>query len=250
MNKNRRFSGIIKLYGNIGYKNIANAKIAIIGVGGVGSWVAEALARSGLEKITLIDKDFVSESNINRQLPALSSTLGESKVTVVAKRLQQINPDISVKLVKSFVNDSNIIECIKCRYDWVIDCIDESKIKATIINYCCKNNLPIITIGGAGNKLDTTCIGLTDLASTEGDALLSRTRRILRHDKKFQITEKDLFNIPAVWSSEKNNLKRNDEEEKDSSLNCHGYGSCMPVTAAFGLASAGYVLNKLASGEK
>ncbi len=243
MNKNRRFGGISRLYGSAGYEKICSSNIAIIGVGGVGSWAAEAIARSGVEKISLIDKDYISESNINRQLPALNATLGELKIDVLAERLKQINSDIHITKLDSFIEESNISNIINSDLNWVIDCIDNSRMKALLISYCFKKKISILTVGAAGDRIDPTYIKVSSLISVEGDALLSKTRRHLRKNKVF--FKKELLNTPTVWSSEPKQKSSISIREIDSSLNCQGYGSCMPVTASLGLAAAGYVLKKL-----
>ena len=243
----RRFGGIARLYGEPGAGAIAAAHIAVVGVGGVGSWAVEALARSGVGRLTLIDLDQVAESNINRQLTALDATLGRAKVAVLAERIGQINPHCRVHAVEDFVDGENMGELLSPQCDWVVDCIDSFRLKAAMLTLCRRRPQSIITVGAAGGKADATRIRVSDLRRTEQDALLARTRRLLRQEYGFPSNPKRAFGIPAVWSDEPVRVSQACEAQRDSSLNCAGYGACMPVTASFGLAAAGHVLHSLAT---
>ena len=240
----RRFSGIARLYGAEGARAIAAAHLAVVGVGGVGSWTVEALARSGVGRLTLIDMDHVAESNINRQLPALESTLGRAKIAVLAERVAQINPACELTLVDDFVAPDNLEALLGCGHDWVIDCIDNARVKAAMIAWCRRRRQRILTVGAAGGQLDPTRVRVSDLGRTEQDALLARTRRILRQSAGFPSNPRRSFGVPAVWSDEP--VRGSDACRADGSLNCAGFGACMPVTAAFGLAAAGHVLREIA----
>jgi tRNA A37 threonylcarbamoyladenosine dehydratase len=242
----RRFGGIARLYGESGAARIASAHVAVIGVGGVGSWAAEALARSGVGELTLIDMDHVAESNINRQLPALESTLGRWKADVLAERAREINPKVAVNAVDAFVDQENLSRLLSDDFAWVIDCIDSFRIKAAMIAHCRRRKQPIITAGAAGGQVDPTRVRVSDLRRTEQDALLARTRRLLRQEYGFPSNPKRAFGVPAVWSDEPVRESQGCEVQQDASLSCAGYGACMPVTASFGLAAAGYVLASLA----
>ncbi len=239
----RRFSGITRLYGEAGASAIARAHLCVVGVGGVGSWAVEALARSGVGRLTLIDMDHVAESNINRQLPALETTLGRSKIAVLAERVAQINPACELVLIDDFVAPDNLCELLAPRHDWVLDCIDNARVKAAMIAWCRRQRRHILTVGAAGGQVDPTRVRVSDLRHTEQDALLARTRRILRQQAGFPGNPRRSFGVPAVWSDEP--VRRVGECTTDGSLNCAGFGSCMPVTAAFGLAAAAHVLRRL-----
>jgi len=250
----RRFGGIHRLYGEAALKVFRQAHVCVIGIGGVGSWAAEALARSAIGRITLIDLDHVAESNINRQLPALTSTLGMAKVRVMAERIAQINPDCEVAAIEEFITTDNLEQLLDRRFDYVIDCIDGFRTKARLIAHCRRNRIPLVTVGGAGGQTDPTRIRVTDLSRTEHDALLSKTRKLLRTDYGFTKNPKRRFDIPCVYSLEQPVFADANgciSQEKPSSttaggLTCAGgLGSAMPVTASFGLAAAAHVLNKL-----
>ncbi len=249
----RRFGGISRLYGDDALKRYAQAHICIIGIGGVGSWAVEALARSGIGQLTLIDMDHVAESNINRQLPALSSTLGKNKIEVMAERISQINPDCRVNLVDDFLSLENIDNYIKPDMDFVIDCIDNFRLKAAMIHSCKSRKIRLVTTGGAGGKTDPSRIRQTDLARSEQDPLLSKIRSLLRQHYNFPRNVKRKFGIACVWSDEAPLFQWDDGSVRyqrpqtcsNQSLNCGGLGSSMPVTATFGNMAAAYVLAKL-----
>lgn len=241
----RRFAGIGRLYGRQALDRFGSAHVVVIGVGGVGSWAVEALARSGIGRLTLVDMDHVAESNINRQLPALESTLGRAKIDVLAERVRDISPGCGIECIDEFVTLSNLEHLLPAS-DWVMDCIDSARIKSALIAYCRRNSRKIITAGAAGGQVDPTRVRVSDLRRTEQDALLARTRRQLRQDYGFSGNPKRAFGVPAVWSDEPVSVVAQCGEQTDGSLNCAGYGACMPVTAGFGLAAAAHVLRALA----
>ena len=246
----RRFGGIARLYGEEGLDILRNSNIAVIGVGGVGSWAVEGLARSGVGKLSLFDMDHVAESNINRQLPALESEFGKAKVIVLAHRVEQINPECCVKPIDVFIDENNQSDLISSEFDYVIDCIDNYRAKAALIAYCKLNKVPVITVGGAGGQIDPTKIVQADLSRSEQDPLLSKTRKLLRKEYNFPVNMKRRFGIPCVFSKEQqispaNTVCTNRAEKIQSNLNCGGYGSVMTVTASFGLVAVSYVLNTL-----
>ncbi|MFT5274967.1 MAG: tRNA A37 threonylcarbamoyladenosine dehydratase [Cryomorphaceae bacterium] len=245
----RRFSGIAKLYGDEGYARLKASHVIIIGVGGVGSWVAEALARSGVGNLTLIDMDHVAESNINRQSQALDSTLGMAKIEALRGRLIDINPDCDIALVDDFVEAEAPQKYLNELAHFIVDCIDSGQVKAALIAHCYQNKRPIITIGGAGGKTDPSCIKVLDLSRTTKDALLSRTRKILRQKYSFSRDVKRYFSIPAVFSTEQpmQGFKRDNEPGAATGLNCAGFGSATHMTATFAFVAAGYILSKLTS---
>lgn len=246
MDKDRRFGGVARLYGIDGAARLTSASVCVVGVGGVGSWAVEALARSAVGRITLIDMDHVAESNINRQLPALSATLGQAKVQVLAERIAQINPDCRVTMRDAFVDPDNADHLIDPAHDWVIDCIDNFRAKAAMIALCRRRRQPLITVGGAGGQRDATRVRVGDLRKTEQDPLLARTRKLLRQEYGFPDNPKRRFGVPCVWSDEPQRAPADSCEAPEGSLNCAGFGACMPVTATFGLVAAGYVIDRLA----
>jgi tRNA A37 threonylcarbamoyladenosine dehydratase len=257
----RRFGGIARLYGQAALARFRSAHICVIGVGGVGSWIVEALARSAIGHLTMIDLDNVAESNVNRQIHALTETIGKPKVTALAERIAQINPYCRVTEIEDFVDPDNLDAMIGDRnYDYVIDAIDSVKAKTALIAYCRARKIPLITIGGAGGQIDPTRIEVRDLCRTEQEPLLAKVRKRLRAEYGFPRGTKNKFGIDAVFSTEP--LRLPDAEEAcdidadDKSgkgdkagvtgLNCAGFGSAMVVTASFGLVAASQVLRKLA----
>ncbi len=252
----RRFGGVKRLYGRQGLTNFSKAHIIVIGIGGVGSWVVEALARNAIGKLTLIDLDVVAESNINRQLPALSSTLGCNKIDVMAERIEDINPACEVRLHDDFITQENIPELIPLDADFVIDCIDSSRIKASVIAWCKRRKIKIITLGGAGGQIDPALIRVSDLSRTEHDPLLSKTRKLLRQNYGFSSNPKRRFAVPCVFSSEHlryaapdNTTSGNENgQNKNAELSCAGgLGSSVMVTASFGFMAVAYVLKRIAA---
>jgi tRNA A37 threonylcarbamoyladenosine dehydratase len=224
----------------------------VVGVGGVGSWVVEALARSAVGRLTLIDLDNVAESNINRQIQALSSTVGLPKIEALKQRIALINPYCQVDLVEDFIDPDNLDAMIGGRgYDYVIDAIDGVKAKAALIAYCSRHGIPLLTSGGAGGQLDPTRIEIRDLARTEHEPLLKKVRKILRARYGFAKGEKHKYHIDAVFSMEPLRYPAADascaiDPNGVTGLNCAGFGSSMVVTATFGMVAAGHVLRKLA----
>lgn len=258
MDFERRFGGIARLYGADGLAKFKAAHVCVVGVGGVGSWVVEALARSAIGKITLIDLDNVAESNINRQIQALTSTLGQAKVTALAERIAQINPSCQVIQVEDFITPENLPEMIKApQFDYVVDAIDSVKAKTALLAFCRAEAIPVVTIGGAGGQIDPSRIEIRDLCRTEQEPLLSLVRKRLRQNYGFPRGTKNKFGIDAVFSMEP--LKFPDAscavddvvdaaatEDGITGLNCAGFGSAMVVTASFGMQATAFVLRKLA----
>ena len=249
----RRFGGTRRVYGPAA-KRFAAAHVCVIGVGGVGSWAVEALARSGIGALTLVDLDHVAESNINRQLHALDSTLGRSKTDVLAERVEDINPVCRVECVEAFVTPENTAELLSRGYDHVIDCIDNFRAKAALIAHCRRNRLGLVTIGGAGGQVDPTRIRVSDLARSAQDPLLARVRKLLRQDYGFSRNPRRRFDVPCVWSDEPMVFPSADggvclqrpagTEVRD--LSCAGgIGSAMTVTATFALVAVSHVLKRL-----
>lgn len=245
----RRFGGISRLYGPKALTRFEQAHVVVIGVGGVGSWAVEVLARSAIGHITLIDLDNICASNVNRQLHAISPDFGKAKVSALAERITQINPRAQVEQIEDFVSPENLAELITPRFDYVIDAIDQLKTKIELIAHCKKLNIPIITTGAAGGQIDATRITIDDLACTIQDPLLSKVRSQLRKLHNFPRGEKARFKIDAVYSSEPIRYPEQSCESSNgpSGLNCAGFGSGMAVTATFGLVAAGRVLQKLSA---
>ena len=250
----RRFSGIGSLYGPEALSRLMGAHVCVIGVGGVGSWVAEALARSAVGTLTLIDMDHVAVSNTNRQLVALDSTLGMAKVRVLAERIRDINPDARVHTIEEFVTQQHHAEFLDRGYDMVVDCIDTFRDKAAIIAWCRRQRVPVVTVGGTGGKTDPTRFRLLDLSRTEKDPLLSRVRKELRQRYDFPRNPKRRFSVPAVFSLEQTRQPAAAPEcdltgaAKATHLHCGGLGSVMHVTASAGLIAVSRVLEKLQAG--
>lgn len=249
----RRFGGIARLYGAPALARFRAAHVCVVGVGGVGSWVAEALARSAIGHITLIDLDNVAESNVNRQIHALTDTIGQPKVTALAERIAQINPFCRVTRIEDFITPDNLDDMVGLRgYDYVIDAIDNARAKTALVVYCRANAVPLITIGGAGGQVDPTKIEVRDLSRTEQEPLLAKVRKRLRKEHGFPRGTKNKFGVDAVFSTEP--LRQPDAgnacevgAQGVTGLNCAGYGSAMVVTASFGLVAAAQVLRKLAA---
>jgi tRNA A37 threonylcarbamoyladenosine dehydratase len=253
----RRFSGVRRLYGEQGLAKLQAAHACIIGIGGVGSWAVEALARSAVGHITLIDLDNIAESNVNRQLHAINGIFGMAKVTAMAQRIKAINPACVVQEIEEFVTPENVAEMLNSGFDMVLDAIDDARAKVAIAAYCKKNNIQLVTVGGAGGRLDPTKIKQGDLSQVVGDRLLAKVRNQLRRDHGFPKSPTSAkksaakFGITAVYSDEQV-LQPNAEIEQScevetaiTGLNCAGYGSSVCVTAPFGMAAAAIVLNQL-----
>lgn len=245
----RRFSGIIRLYGNTAAQRLEAAHVCVVGIGGVGSWAVEALARSGIGKLTLIDLDMVAESNTNRQIHALSDQYGKAKVDVMSDRIANINPDCWVKGIEDFVTPENVRDLLSERYSVVVDAIDQTKAKAALIAFCHSAAIPIIVTGAAGGQIDPTQIKISDLSRTIQDPLLARVRSLLRREYGFPRNTKKQFGIRSVFSTEQlsypANIESCDATPIASGLNCAGFGSSICVTATFGMAAAGESIQQI-----
>ena len=239
----RRFGGVARVYGAEALNCFAKAKVTVVGVGGVGSWAVEALARSGIGSLVLIDLDHVAESNINRQLHAIEPNLGKAKVLALAERAALINPDCRVDTVEEFLQPDNIEQLIAADNSYVIDCVDSFRVKAALIAYCRRNKIPVITSGGAGGRVDPSQVKIADLIRSEQDPLLAQTRKLLRREYGFSRNLKRRFHVSCVYSTEQQPQKGC--EGSDSSLNCAGFGSVVTVTATFGLVAVSHVLKRL-----
>lgn len=245
----RRFGGITRLYGAPGAARLRQAHVAVVGIGGVGSWAAEALARSGIGALTLIDLDMVAESNTNRQIQALGENYGRAKIDVMAERVRAINPECRVELIEDFVTPENVASLLHNNLNFVLDAIDQVKTKAAMIAHCRRSQLSIITAGAAGGQFDPTRIVIADLARTEQDPLLSKVRSQLRREYGFTRKPVEKFGIPAVYSSEPllypERIEACDPASGPAGLSCAGFGSSVCVTACFGMAAAAHVLREI-----
>jgi tRNA A37 threonylcarbamoyladenosine dehydratase len=249
----RRFGGVRRLYGEQALAKFQAAHVCVIGIGGVGSWAAEALARNAISHITLIDLDHIAESNVNRQLHAVEGEFGKAKVTAMAERIRAINPLCIVHEIEDFITVENADAMLNRDFDAVLDAIDDAKAKVAIAAYCRQHQLPLVMTGGAGGRLDPTHIKTDDLAKVAGDRLLAKVRNTLRREHGFPKAPASAkksaikFGIPCVYSDEP--VQKPDEScEADSAitgLNCAGYGSSVCVTAPFGMAAAALVLKLL-----
>ena len=261
----RRFGGIARLYGAAGLARFRTAHVCVVGVGGVGSWVVEALARSAIGRITMIDLDNLAESNVNRQIHALTDTLGMAKVTALAARIGQINPYCQVVEIEDFLSADTLDDMIGGHdYDFIIDAIDNVRAKTALIAYCRRHQRRLVTIGGAGGQIDPTRIEVRDLCRTEQEPLLAKVRKRLRSEHGFPRGTKNKFGIDAVFSTEPLRFPEvvagaigdagegADDDTDDATtgvtgLNCAGFGSAVVVTATFGLVAAAHVLRLLAA---
>jgi tRNA threonylcarbamoyladenosine dehydratase len=248
MDQARRFGGIERLYGAGSLAQLTAAHVCVIGIGGVGAWAVEALARSGVGRLTLIDLDHVAESNINRQVQALESTIGQAKVAAMRARVLQINPACVVENIEEFITPENVATLLPaCAV--VIDCIDQMKAKAALIVHCRRNKIPLVTTGGAGGRTDPTRIRIDDLSRTTQDALASKLRAHLRKDYGFPREPKKKFGVPCVFSDEPIRRPESAACAIDAAslhgLNCAGYGSSVAVTAGFGFTAAAHCLGIL-----
>jgi tRNA threonylcarbamoyladenosine dehydratase len=243
----RRFGGLERLYGVDGAAAIRGAHVAVIGIGGVGSWAAEALARSAVGEITLVDLDHIAESNINRQIHALDATLGQAKVTAMRDRIAQINPGCVVHEVDEFVHADNWPGLLPAGVTAVIDACDQVKAKVAMAAWALDTKTVFVACGAAGGKRLAHQVDVDDLANTTHDPLLAQVRYRLR---KFHgaLKEGKKIGVPCVFSREA--VAPPDAScaiEGDGSLNCHGYGSVVSVTATFGQCAAGWLLDQLAT---
>ena len=242
----RRFGGLRRLYGDAGYARIRAARTAVVGVGGVGSWAAEALARSGVAALTLIDLDHVAESNINRQVQALGATLGMAKVQALAQRIADIHPGCAVHAVEAFATPDNWPALLPQPVDGVIDACDQVNAKQALAAWARRERVAFVCVGAAGGKQLAHKVDVDDLAHATHDPLLAALRQRLRQSDGAPRQGKPM-GLRCVFSREA--VRRPeaacDAGEIESNLNCHGYGSSVTVTAAFGFAAAGEALQQL-----
>jgi tRNA A37 threonylcarbamoyladenosine dehydratase len=240
----RRFGGLRRLYGDAGYECVRAARVAVVGLGGVGSWAAEALARSGVAQLVLIDLDQVAESNINRQVQALGATLGMAKAEALRARVADIHPGCEVVCIEEFVDATNWPALWPQPLDAVIDACDQGTAKLALAQWSLHSGTPLVSVGAAGGKQAAQRVEVEDLSAVTHDPLLASLRQRLR---KQGAARQGAIGLRCVFSREAVCLPEG-VCEADGNLNCHGYGSSVAVTATFGLVAAGEVLSRLAAG--
>ena len=250
-----RFGGLIRLYGKTAVEKLRNAHVMIIGVGGVGSWVAEALARSGIGHLSLVDWDDICFSNTNRQIHAMTGTAGRAKVDILADRIHLINPECEVKAIREFYTDKNADELITSDLSYVVDAIDRKNAKIHLVTQCRNVGVPVIVCGGAGGRVDPTQVRTTDLRDSYNDPLLAAIRKQLRKNLGLHRQHKKKFHIPCVFSAEPIRyphadggicLEKPTTEDGPKQLDCQfGFGSATFLTGTFGFAMAARVINDL-----
>jgi tRNA A37 threonylcarbamoyladenosine dehydratase len=257
----QRFGGVGRLFGAAALAKLQGAHVCIVGVGGVGSWTVEGLARSGVGALTLIDLDDVCVTNVNRQLPALDGNIGQPKVAALAERVRLINPGCRVEAVGEFLTEASTERLLAPHFDFVVDAIDNMTNKARLIAACRDRGLPCLTVGAAGGRRDATQIRVGDLGDAENDLLLRQVRKKLRRDFGFspgaQRGRMD-FGVRCVWSGERpvfpwadGTCAAQPEPGSNLKLDCEtGFGTAVFVTGAFGLVAAGEVVRLIAEGER
>lgn len=248
----RRFGGLTRLYGEAGAARIADSHVVVIGVGGVGSWSVEALARSGVGRLTLVDMDHVAESNINRQVHALDTTLGQAKVLAMAERIAQINPACHVTTVEEFAVEGELDALLPKDAHWLIDACDQVRSKVALAQWCRAHKVGFVTVGAAGGKCLAHAVEVGDLAQVTHDPLLAQMRyRLRRTGLGTRVAPGKSMGVTAVFSREAVARPGSSPgQASDHSLNCHGYGSSVAVTASFGMCAASHVLQMLARGSE
>lgn len=247
-----RFGGILRLYGRESFARFAAAHVCILGVGGVGSWTAEALVRSGVGALTLVDLDDVCVTNTNRQAHTLASTIGRPKVDVMAERLRDINPDASIRVTHEFVDRENVASILSAGASLVVDAIDAYREKLAVIEHCVAHGIPLVVAGAAGGRRDATRVIVDDLNRTAHDPLLRRVRRELRRNELAGARERR-WGIPSVFSSESPVFPTADggvsasRPSRSAAIDCgSGMGTVTHVTGTFGFLLAGAALELLA----
>lgn len=245
----RRFSGLDRLLGVEPADRVRLAHVMVVGIGGVGSWAAEALARSGVGRLTLVDMDHISESNINRQLHALSSTLGMAKIEAMRQRIVLINPACDVRCLDTFADADNWASLVAGGVDAVLDACDQVRTKTSMAAWAIQTKTPFITVGAAGGKRLAHAVDIADLSETTHDPLLAQVRYRLRKEHGAPKNGKKM-RVACVFSKEA--VAGPDAScavESNGSLNCHGYGSLVTVTATFGMCAAGWIIDKISRRE-
>jgi len=255
-NLNLRFAGIDRLYGRGAVERLSGKQVCVVGLGGVGSWAVEALARSGVGSLVLVDADEVCVSNSNRQLHALDGQFGRGKAEVLAERCRAINPAIEVKVEARFLVSANLAELLGAGHDLVLDAMDSFRAKVEMIAWCRRNKLPLVVVGSAGGRTDPTMVRVRDLSRTEHDALLALVRKKLRADFNFPRSPQRYFSVPAVYSLENVRYPQADGSvcgtrpvlgpDAALKLDCGaGLGAATHVTGAFAFAAVARAMELL-----
>ncbi len=251
-----RFGGIGRLYGIQALYHLASAHVCVVGVGGVGSWTAEALARSGIGELTLIDLDDICVNNTNRQLHTLTDTVGLQKVDVLRDRILAINPECKVNALSEFFTPESALELLSARPDWVVDAIDHMRNKTLLIAMCKQESIPVVVVGGAGGRTDATQLKVDDLSQSGSDGLLRHVRRTLRKEHGFELGM--CWDIPCVFSREPAVYPTPEGGTTDSlgsqpqsvRLDCAtGFGAATFVTGTAGFMAAGVVISAIANAQ-
>jgi tRNA A37 threonylcarbamoyladenosine dehydratase len=252
MHDDARFGGIERLFGSEALERLRRAHVCVVGIGGVGSWSVEALARSGVGALTLVDLDEVCLTNVNRQLHAVAGEIGRPKVEAMARRVNAIHPACAVTALHTFFTPVTAEETLRARFDYVLDAIDSPANKSLLIAGCCARQIPVITVGAAGGRQEATSLQITDLARSSHDRLLVQVRSILRKEHGFPPADKP-FGVDCVFSTKPPVFPRKDggvradrEPGTTLRLDCEtGFGTACFVTGAFGFAAAGHIVRKL-----
>lgn len=253
-----RFSGLTRIYGVDALYHLHNASFCIVGIGGVGSWAAEALARSGVGSISLIDHDDIELSNTNRQIHSLNNTIGHSKVYTLAKRIKQINPECECIVFDDLVTRANLERFNFQQYDYVIDAIDQVQHKMSLLHYLRRNKTRLVTTGGAGGLTDPTKIEVNDLNRTYNDPLLAKLRSKFRQQLEYSRNPKRRYSIDCVYSTQQPVYPTRNgcisyakpASEHQTTLDCDtGLGSFVGVTACFGFTAAAHAIGKFLNGK-
>ena len=239
----RRLGGVARLYGDQAYLRLQSSHVVVIGLGGVGSWAAEALARNAVGQMTLIDFDQISISNTNRQIHAVEGEYGKSKIEVMAKRLTSINPEIIINCVDDFLKPENFNQYLS-KEVFILDAMDDVPTKIELAAWCKNNNVPIVMSGGAGGKLDPSVVTVTDLSKATHDPILSKIRASLRKQHSFEKDLKKKMHLRVVYSSEPR------QGTSQGGLSCAGYGSSVMVTATFGFIAAAEIVRQILESHK
>ncbi|MEY4475463.1 MAG: hypothetical protein RL248_1230 [Pseudomonadota bacterium] len=250
----QRFGGIARLYGQQALELFSQAHVCVIGIGGVGSWAAEALARTGIGSITLIDMDDICVANTNRQIHSLRHNVGQAKTEVMAERILAINPECCVTCIDDFITADNVAQLLNNNFSYVIDAIDSVRPKAALLFYCRRYKIPVVTTGGAGGQIDPTRIDVVDLAKTIQDPLAAKLRERLKSDFNVVKNSKGRLGIDCVFSSEPLVYPQIDgsvcasrsRAEGPKRMDCtSGFGSATMVTATFGFVAVSHALKKM-----
>ena len=251
-----RFAGIDRLYGRGAVEWLASRRVAVVGLGGVGSWVAEALARSAVGALDLVDADDLCVSNTNRQLPAIAGQYGRNKAEAMAERCRAINPAIEARPVQAFLTGANLEALLGGGFDLVVDACDSFRTKVEAIAWCRRRKQPVLTVGSAGGRTDPTLVRVRDLSRTEHDAMLALVRKKLRGEFNFPKNPQRYFGVPAVYSLENVKYPQPDGSvcglrprlgaDAALKLDCGtGLGAATHITGAFAFAAAGKALEML-----